>query len=198
MDGASSVNVGTPVIAGDRVIVAIAEGEVVQAFPLDCGGPRCEALWTGPVDAVLGNSLTPVVLNGVVFAPGQGGGATAFPVDCATECRPLWTDQGEGAPVPTNAGAVAVAGDRIVVAGGEGDSGTLEVFTLGGSPSPRCDVRQADDHDRRPRRRSRLSLRSSAWRFSGGGTARDGPSRTRARTAPPGRCRPRAARPRSP
>jgi hypothetical protein len=136
VDPTSSVGVGTPVVAGDHVIVALLEGSVVQAFPASCGGPRCQPLWTGPVDAVLGNSLTPVVLNGVVFAPGQGGGATAFPVDCATECRPLWTDRGEGAPVPANAGAVAVAGDSIVVAGGEEGAGRLEVFRLGGSPSP--------------------------------------------------------------
>ncbi len=135
VDPTSSVGVGTPVVAGDHVIVALLEGSVVQAFPVSCGGRRCQPLWTGPVDAVLGNSLTPVVLNGVVFAPGQGGGATAFPVDCATECRPLWTDRGEGAPVPANAGAVSVAGDSIIVAGGEEDTGTLEVFRLGGSPS---------------------------------------------------------------
>ena len=138
VDPTSSVGAGTPVVAGDRVIVAMTEGTVVQAFPLTCDAARCGPLWTGEVNALLGNSLTPVVLNGLVFAPGEGGGASAFAVDCATDggtCTPLWTDTGEGAPTLTNAGAVAVAGDHIVLAGGESGSGRLEVFALGPAPS---------------------------------------------------------------
>jgi hypothetical protein len=91
------------------------------------------------VDPLLGNFLTPIVVQGVVFVPGQGGGATAFPMDCPTDgsaCAPLWTDPGEGAPVTTNVGDVALAGNRIVVAGGEGDAGRIEVFTVGGSAAP--------------------------------------------------------------
>jgi hypothetical protein len=139
VDPSSSVNVGTPVVADGRVIVAMFEGTVVQAFPTTCGERRCRPLWTGAVDPLLGNVLNPIVVQGVVFVPGQGGGATAFPMDCPTDgsaCAPLWTDPGEGAPVTTNVGDVALAGNRIVVAGGEGDAGRIEVFTVGGSAAP--------------------------------------------------------------
>ena len=139
---------------GGRIFVPDAGHERVRAFPAGCrlatigqgaGADHnaCQPLWTTAGISSYRFGLAASSDTLFVFqdhggccgnTPGPHGGILAYPIDCGTgnaTCEPTWTwGTGSNGGPRASIQAVAVSGDRLYAASGDG---RLYVFALGGT-----------------------------------------------------------------
>jgi outer membrane protein assembly factor BamB len=115
-----------PVVDGDRVVVAWADG--IYAFPARCGagGVTCDPLWNGST----GFQGQPLVSDGQVVVGADA--VYGFPVGCRNDggiCDPIWRHRQPGNFVGQPIGA----GDGVVVVpdSGSSDGGITTILTSG-------------------------------------------------------------------
>jgi len=108
-----------PVVADGRVYVLASDG-TLSAFPTECAGDRCDAIWTAHagVDAPSSTAwASPLVDGGRVYQPTVDGKLIGYPTSCdATPCAPDWVGQTDG---DLTSASPVVAGGYIFVGASE-------------------------------------------------------------------------------
>ena len=100
-----------PALAGDTLLVPVADGRLVALPAAGCGAATCAARWSASTGGAVG--VQPAVAGGVVYTGSAGGSVRAFAAaGCGVAtCSPLWSDTVSGGVT----GAPAVSNGQLYV-----------------------------------------------------------------------------------